>query len=69
MGTGSAVTIGASDPLRTHILTDLNAGDTVVIASVSSAVLTANPSTQFGRGGGGGGRTGGTGAAGPAPGG
>jgi multidrug efflux pump subunit AcrA (membrane-fusion protein) len=62
------VTVGASDALRTQILSGLNEGDTVVIATVSSVVPTPNVNSLFGgRGGAGGGRT--TGRGGAAPGG
>jgi multidrug efflux pump subunit AcrA (membrane-fusion protein) len=61
------VTIGASDALRTQVVSGLNEGDTVVIATVTSAVPTPNASTLLGGGRGGGGR--GTGGAGRALGG
>jgi multidrug efflux pump subunit AcrA (membrane-fusion protein) len=61
------VTIGASDALRTEILSGLNEGDSVVIATVSSAVPTPNVNSLLGGGGGRGGRT--TGRGGAAPGG
>jgi multidrug efflux pump subunit AcrA (membrane-fusion protein) len=52
-----AVQVGASDALRTEIQSGLNVGDTVVIATVSSAVPTASARTGagglFGVGGGG----------------
>jgi hypothetical protein len=60
------VTVGASDALRTQILSGLNEGDTVVIATVSSVVPTPNVNGLFGgggRGGAGGGRTTGKGGA------
>jgi macrolide-specific efflux system membrane fusion protein len=60
------VTVGASDALRTQILSGLNEGDTVVIATVSSVVPTPNVNGLFGgggRGGAGGGRTTGRGGA------
>jgi multidrug efflux pump subunit AcrA (membrane-fusion protein) len=65
------VTIGASDALRTQIVSGLNAGDTVVIATVSSTVpsgATNRGTTGGGLFGAGGGR-GGAGAIGRALGG
>jgi macrolide-specific efflux system membrane fusion protein len=60
------VTVGASDALRTQILSGLNEGDNVVIATVSSSVPTPDVNALFGgRGGAGGGRTTGRGAAAP----
>jgi multidrug efflux pump subunit AcrA (membrane-fusion protein) len=59
------VTVGASDALRTQVVSGLNEGDTVVIAAVTSAVPTPNASSLLG--GRGGGR--GTGGAGRAAGG
>ncbi|HEV7466950.1 MAG TPA: biotin/lipoyl-binding protein [Candidatus Dormibacteraeota bacterium] len=56
------VTIGASDALRTQVVSGLNEGDTVVIATVTSAVPTPNASTLLGGARGAGGR--GTGGAG-----
>ena len=61
------VQIGASDPLRTQILTGLNAGDQVVTATVSGTVPTTTRGGGLGGfgggsrgfGGGGGGRGGG----------
>ncbi|MEA2671722.1 MAG: hypothetical protein QOG45_1942, partial [Chloroflexota bacterium] len=61
------ITIGASDALRTQVLSGLNEGDTVVIATVTSAVPTPNASTIAGGGRAAGGR--GTGGAGRAAGG
>ncbi|HEY2705879.1 MAG TPA: biotin/lipoyl-binding protein [Candidatus Dormibacteraeota bacterium] len=58
------VTIGASDALRTQIVSGLNEGDTVVIATVSGTVPTPNASTLLGGGRGAGGGRGGTGRAG-----
>jgi multidrug efflux pump subunit AcrA (membrane-fusion protein) len=63
-----AVTTGASDSTRTQILSGLNAGDTVVIATVSSTVPSAAGNAGGGLLGGGGGR-GGAGAIGRALGG
>jgi multidrug efflux pump subunit AcrA (membrane-fusion protein) len=61
------VTVGASDALRTQILSGLNEGDSVVIATVSSSVPTPNVNALFGgrAGAAGGGRTTGRGAAAP----
>lgn len=53
------VTIGATNSLRTQVLSGVNPGDTVVIASVTSAVPTPNVNSFLGGGGGRG--TGGTG--------
>jgi multidrug efflux pump subunit AcrA (membrane-fusion protein) len=59
-----SVTIGASDALRTQVVSGLSAGDQVVIATVSSAVPTTGSTTGGGllngAGGGGGGGAGGT---------
>jgi macrolide-specific efflux system membrane fusion protein len=63
-----AVTTGASDSTRTEILSGLNAGDNVVIATVSSTVPSTTRSSGGGLLGGGGGR-GGAGAIGRALGG
>ncbi|HEY2703738.1 MAG TPA: biotin/lipoyl-binding protein [Candidatus Dormibacteraeota bacterium] len=52
------VTTGASDSIRTQILSGLNAGDSVVIATVSSTVPTSTNPTGGGLLGGGGGRGG-----------
>jgi multidrug efflux pump subunit AcrA (membrane-fusion protein) len=65
------VTVGASDALRTQILSGLSAGDQVVIATVSSTVPTtttggAGAGGLFGGGGGGTRGAGGAGAAGGA---
>jgi multidrug efflux pump subunit AcrA (membrane-fusion protein) len=57
------VAIGASDALRTQVVSGLNEGDTVVIATVTSAVPTPNASTLLGGGRGGGRGTGGAGRA------
>ena len=52
------VTVGASDVLRTQIVSGLNPGDQVITATVSSTVPTTNSGGGlFGGGGGGGGRT------------
>jgi hypothetical protein len=61
------VTIGASDALRTQVVSGLNKGDAVVIATVTSAVPAPKASTLVGGGRGAGGR--GTGGAGRAAGG
>jgi HlyD family secretion protein len=68
------VTVGASDPLRTQILSGINVGDTIVIATVSSSLPTPSTGANgaggiFGAGGrvtigGGGGGGGGAGRAG-----
>ncbi len=58
------VTIGASDALRTQIVSGLNQGDAVVIATVSGTVPTPNASTLLGGGRGAGGGRGGAGRAG-----
>jgi multidrug efflux pump subunit AcrA (membrane-fusion protein) len=63
-----AVSTGLSDANRTQILSGLNAGDTVVIATVSSSVPSTTRNTGGGLLGGGGGR-GGAGAIGRALGG
>jgi len=57
------VTVGASDALRTQVVSGLNEGDTVVIATVTSAVPTPNASSLLGGGRGGGRGTGGAGRA------
>ncbi|MHB8717504.1 MAG: efflux RND transporter periplasmic adaptor subunit [Candidatus Dormibacteria bacterium] len=56
--TQQAVTIGAADATRTQILSGLNAGDTVVLATVSATAPTTGAGGGFGLGGfgGGGGR-------------
>jgi hypothetical protein len=69
-----AVTVGAADALRTQILSGLNPGDTVVVATISSTVPTTTNGGGAGlfggggggtfRGGGGGGRGAGGGGAG-----
>jgi hypothetical protein len=58
-----AVTVGASDALRTQVLSGLNPGDQVVVATVSSTVptTTGNGGGALFGGGGGGVRTGGGG--------
>ena len=58
------VTVGASDQYRTQIVSGLNQGDTVVIATVSGVVPTPNANSFFGGGGRGGGRGAGGGAGG-----
>lgn len=67
--TPRAVTVGASDATRTQILSGLNAGDQVVIATVTSSIPTSGSGTGarafgggFGGGFAGGGRGGGGGA-------
>lgn len=62
-----AVTVGAQDASRTEIQSGLNAGDTVVIATVSSAIPTASSTNTRGAGGAGfGGALGGAGGGGAA---
>jgi macrolide-specific efflux system membrane fusion protein len=51
------VTVGASDVLRTQIVSGLNPGDQVITATVSSTVPTTNSGGGLFGGGGGGGRT------------
>jgi macrolide-specific efflux system membrane fusion protein len=51
------VTVGASDALRTQIVSGLNPGDQVITATVSSTVPTTNSGGGLFGGGGGGGRT------------
>jgi hypothetical protein len=64
------VTVGATDPLRTQILSGVNDGEQVVIATVSSTVPTTNAGNNagglFGAGAGGAGGTRGAGGAGGA---
>jgi multidrug efflux pump subunit AcrA (membrane-fusion protein) len=55
------VTVGASDALRTQIMSGLNPGDEVITATVSSSVPTTNNGGLFGGGGGGRGTFGGGG--------
>ncbi|MDB5113481.1 MAG: hypothetical protein JWL78_551 [Chloroflexi bacterium] len=57
------VTIGASDALHTQVVSGLNEGDTVVIATVTSSVPTPNASSLLGGGRGGGRGAGGAGRA------
>ena len=58
------VTVGASDALRTQILSGLNPGDQVITATVSSSVPTNNSGSGL-FGGGGRGNFGGGGGRGP----
>jgi len=59
------VTLGATDALRTQVLSGLNAGDEVVIATISRTVPTTNGGGLLNPGGGGTRRGGGGGGFGP----
>jgi len=64
-----AVTLGATDALRTQVASGLNAGDQVVLATISSTVPTTNNGGGLLNGAGGGTRRGGGGGGFGAPGG
>ena len=64
-----AVTVGASDALRTQVASGLNPGDQVVVATISSTVPTTNNGGGLLNGAGGGTRRGGGGGGFGAPGG
>jgi len=58
------VTVGASDPTRTQIISGLNKGDQVILAEIGAKPPTGGATPSGGGGGGGGVRPGGGGGGG-----